>query len=544
MRIESFSVAVVVGVALSGCSKPDPLYCDSNTPCDDPERPYCDLEGEFPASEGLGRTCIAQPDFAFSLARDDAQVRIGGELALDVTVDRIDRFPSDIVVEATGLPAGASAEPLTIPGDATTGTLVIAGGDADPGAVADITVTATASPAAGPLAHDAPLHLLVLGPAGSLDPTFGTLGLAAEPPSTTDDATGLAQLADGSLIVGGATFNGDVGALVHFSSEGVLDSSFGIDGVLRFDLTESGFDPVAPYRFAQQADGKVVMAVGSSTGDVLLARFTEVGDFDPTFAGGGLATVPITSVSVVVYGVATGPSDEIVVAMVTGSSREQIQLVRFTRDGVRDESFAGGRLVFDRGTNHLIGNLHILIGGAVLLAGSAQDDASTIIPFLCRFTPQGALDVSFGTGGVVELGQGTSVRASLELENGDLVVAGSIATTSTPPNLPALWRLTPAGAMDSAFASEGELRVSNVNGGVSDLLATSDGLIAISSPDITLIRVDPATGVLDPGFGDGGITALPLAEGFATLAVRRTDGRFVVLADDDSFQFVLARFFE
>lgn len=50
------AVAVV-----SACAVPDPLYCDEDTPCTDPERPYCDLKGEFPASEGIGRTCIPNP---------------------------------------------------------------------------------------------------------------------------------------------------------------------------------------------------------------------------------------------------------------------------------------------------------------------------------------------------------------------------------------------------------------------------------------------------------------------------------------------------
>ena len=41
-------------LALPSCKK-DPLYCDEATPCVDPARPYCDLRGEFPASEGIKR---------------------------------------------------------------------------------------------------------------------------------------------------------------------------------------------------------------------------------------------------------------------------------------------------------------------------------------------------------------------------------------------------------------------------------------------------------------------------------------------------------
>jgi alpha-tubulin suppressor-like RCC1 family protein len=48
-------------LALPSCSKKDPLYCDESTPCVDPELSFCDLNGEYPASEGIKRTCIPDP---------------------------------------------------------------------------------------------------------------------------------------------------------------------------------------------------------------------------------------------------------------------------------------------------------------------------------------------------------------------------------------------------------------------------------------------------------------------------------------------------
>jgi hypothetical protein len=44
-----------------GCAKKDPLYCDEETPCEDPALPFCDLTGEHPASEGIANTCIPDP---------------------------------------------------------------------------------------------------------------------------------------------------------------------------------------------------------------------------------------------------------------------------------------------------------------------------------------------------------------------------------------------------------------------------------------------------------------------------------------------------
>jgi hypothetical protein len=52
------------------CTKVDPLFCDEQTPCTDPDRPFCDLLGEYPASEGIGKTCIPTPDGADGDAGD------------------------------------------------------------------------------------------------------------------------------------------------------------------------------------------------------------------------------------------------------------------------------------------------------------------------------------------------------------------------------------------------------------------------------------------------------------------------------------------
>jgi len=52
---------VVALVALGACTKKDPLFCDGSHACTDPARPFCDVNGEFAASDGIKNTCIAAP---------------------------------------------------------------------------------------------------------------------------------------------------------------------------------------------------------------------------------------------------------------------------------------------------------------------------------------------------------------------------------------------------------------------------------------------------------------------------------------------------
>jgi len=79
------SLATWTSIGAAACLKNDPLYCDEETPCTDPDRPYCDLRGEFPASEGHGKTCIATPFDAGVMhdgGLDAGQIRAVRDLAV------------------------------------------------------------------------------------------------------------------------------------------------------------------------------------------------------------------------------------------------------------------------------------------------------------------------------------------------------------------------------------------------------------------------------------------------------------------------------
>jgi Regulator of chromosome condensation (RCC1) repeat len=85
---------LLVWMVLPACKVYDALYCDEERPCDDPERPFCDIEGQYPASEGIGRTCIPTPTDAGPGAESDGG--IGGVDADAATGS--DRFVVDLAV--------------------------------------------------------------------------------------------------------------------------------------------------------------------------------------------------------------------------------------------------------------------------------------------------------------------------------------------------------------------------------------------------------------------------------------------------------------
>jgi len=149
----------------------------------------------------------------------------------------------------------------------------------------------------------------------------------------------------------------------------------------------------------------------------------------------------------------------------------------------------------------------------------------------------GELDSSFGTGGIVTtpVGSNSLARAVVVQPDGNIVVAGAGLGPSTDF---ALVRYLPNGALDSTFGSGGIVTTSLSTGSdtVIGLVLQADGkLVAAgvrnsgSTSDVALARYD-AAGVLDPTFGSGGlVTTVVSAQSDAANSVAlQADGKIVI----------------
>lgn len=60
---QALETVVVVGLlaVAGGCSHKVVDYCDDSTPCTNPERPFCDVNGQYESSGFIGNTCIPDP---------------------------------------------------------------------------------------------------------------------------------------------------------------------------------------------------------------------------------------------------------------------------------------------------------------------------------------------------------------------------------------------------------------------------------------------------------------------------------------------------
>src|SRR5262249_21955485 len=144
-----------------------------------------------------------------------------------------------------------------------------------------------------------------------------------------DAAQGVAIQADGKIVVVGIAST-DL-AVARYNSDGSLDTSFDGDGKVttNFGAIDSA------QRVTIQSDGKIVVAGGTGTSGLALARSNANGSLDTDFDGDGLITAAGLGNA---RGLALDSSGRIVT--VTDS-----RILRFSSTGSLDTNFDGDGVV-------------------------------------------------------------------------------------------------------------------------------------------------------------------------------------------------------
>jgi uncharacterized delta-60 repeat protein len=275
-------------------------------------------------------------------------------------------------------------------------------------------------------------------PNGTLDTSFGGTGIVLtdlNPNSAIDTAYGVALQADGRIVVAGITSTpqSPLAAVVRYNPDGTLDKSFGGTGIV---LTNTGPTDGAWSVLVQPSDGKIVVSSDrQSNGEYfVLLRYNPDGSLDPTFGTGGLAAIPYTS---------TGDFGRDRIALqngmvvLAGTARDMNNIahfiaVRVNADGTLDTTFGqNGYATTDLGGYLVARGIAIQGDGSIVIGGISNGAPDKFA--LERYTSNGALDPSFGSGGVVMTPVGTADPESQALAiqpNGDILLAGYDYPTS------------------------------------------------------------------------------------------------------------------
>lgn len=414
-------------------------------------------------------------------------------------------------------------------------------------------------------------------------PTFYSAGVGVSTTNLASLDVGRSMFiqSDGKILVAGSfnIYGYNEFILLRYNNNGLLDTSFGDQGVLRAPVPTLAI--ASAYSVIQQADGKIIATGVSGNNQTLVIRFNADGSLDTNFDGdGNLVGFNGDSVR---NGFATIHSDgKILLAGVDNTSKVILQLLN--EDGTANTAFGvNGQIITnitaDTSSISISGNPISVItqtDGKIVLLGSAGPSGFTGGYVVARYNSDGTLDTSFnGTGYTTsaispllfsshqDKGTGLAIQS-----DGKIVVAGYSLMSGTGGLKGAgynsgqydftLTRYNSDGSLDTSFSSDGKAIIS-VSAGA-DLSSTvtiqTDGKILLtgysSDPtkngaNFTLIRFN-TDGTLDTSFsGDGILTHSITNLTDQAFNVRvQDDGKIVIAGnagyDYNNSNFALVRF--
>ncbi len=360
---------------------------------------------------------------------------------------------------------------------------------------------------------------------------------------------------DGKIVIVGS--NAGSLALARYTITGVLDTTFGTDGIVSGTLgtTKASIG----YGVTIQSNGYIVVVgaaatTGTTPNRFLVARYTPTGALDTSFNTVGYITTAISGATSIAYGMALQTDGKIVVCGLSGATPTPIFTVaRYTSAGVLDTGTFGSGLGYVRttiSTRSIAFSVAITSSGNIVACGQSGTTLALPAFTVAEYTSAGVLNSgSFGTAGspagtvrtsigTTSIGYGIAINSS-----GNIVVAG-VTTTASNSNF-AVAEYTSVGVLNSGSFGTGGTPAGTVTtefGGTDIGYAVaiqSNGyyvVSGISAGNIAMARYTIA-GVLDTGFGTGGklTTVLPSGIESGTMGLFiQPNGRIVTCAGTSS----------
>jgi uncharacterized delta-60 repeat protein len=202
-----------------------------------------------------------------------------------------------------------------------------------------------------------------------------------------------------------------------------------------------------------QPDGKIVVAglaatVAGSITDFALVRYNPDGTLDQGFGNHGIVTTDIAGDDAAVA-LAIQADGKITLV---GTAGEHIALARYTPNGNLDPTFGTGGTAIYPGFGEASG-LAVTPTGEIFIAG---DNAGDFL--LLSYRADGTLNPGFGNVGTVttDISGGFDAGENVAIDSAGRIVLVGRASSSTTLDM-ALARYNPDGTLDAGFANHGTL---------------------------------------------------------------------------------------
>lgn len=284
---------------------------------------------------------------------------------------------------------------------------------------------------------------------GNIDSGFATNGMYTRAYETLGFwPKSIAILPNSKILLGGDRTQKF--SLLRLKSNGLVDSSFGIDGI----ITTTTGSKNSQYDMALQSNGKIILMGTALTGAgdaVAMIRFDSLGVRDSTF---GINSQIINFTGG--YGASPGavilqPDGKILIATQAYNSQQisSFACLRYTSDGILDTTFNHVGIVF--GANGLLTYVKAIVlqpDGKIILGGAVDGEL-----VLQRFTGNGIIDSSFGINGIASTD--TSTASCMALRSNSNIVVGGYTNGNNEDWT--VMQFKPNGTLDSSFGQHGKI---------------------------------------------------------------------------------------
>ncbi len=292
---------------------------------------------------------------------------------------------------------------------------------------------------------------------GSIDNSFSGDGMLAENyPASFDYGQHILRQPDGKLLVAGLTRRNDDGpavqviydyVILRYKSNGTLDSSWGTNGIIYTGLAPNTDAP----QILLQPDGKVVL-VANLNNKVVVARYTSLGAVDVSFDGDGKNTFQLIAGYAYKEANSIGIRSDgkiLIACVAVYNSIENIAILKLNPNG----SLVNPNLIDQYGAGKPLKML-VLPNDTILLTVTNNAQGN-----LKRILPNGMKDATFGgISGTINIltpaNSAPSLNALTRDASGNIFVAGNgIMGAAGGQGL--LAKVKPEGVMDNTFGSNG-----------------------------------------------------------------------------------------
>ncbi|GBD99378.1 tyramine oxidase [bacterium BMS3Abin07] len=458
---------------------------------------------------GDGLTITADGTFTFSTAIADGS-------AYSVTVKTQPATQTCSVANGTGTVSGANITDVTVTCSVNTYTV---GG----------TVTGLASGETVVLQNNGGNDLAATADGSFTFATGLADGAAYAVTVKTHPGAQSCFVTNGSGTISGANVTN---VAVNCYDSGTLDTSFDTDGIVVHNGAAGGNAEDEGYAITIEDNGKILVAgysYSSSNYDMVIWRYNPDGTLDTSFDTDGIVVHDNAaggSSDDYGYSITTDSSGKILVTGCSLNSSGNYDMViwRYNPDGTLDTSFdVDGIVVHDNAAGGSSDDCGYSIttdsNGRILVAGYSYNSSDTDM-VIWRYLPDGTLDTTFGTNGVVVHdsaagGNSWDEGHSITTDSGSKILVTGFSYNGSNYDM-VIWRYNSDGTLDTSFDTDGIVVHDNAAGGSGDdfgnsIITDADGKILVagssyngSNSDMAIWRYN-TDGTLDTTFGTGGI---------------------------------------